>query len=157
MGQAEWDYKPCKLAQELKAWSTAMAQPVETTTNLNAQSIWMLLEMHALWWHTNTQTCKHANKQTDATKRIISPASRSIIKILFMVMDLFLNYFLSGRILLYRSCKGLLCWQNLDLSIMILGGVYDGIQGKSQFNRICHGCSHQLFYTTVQGCPGILQ
>ncbi len=45
---------------KLKAWSTAMAQPVETATILNAQPFW--------------------NKQTDATKRIISPASWSIIK-----------------------------------------------------------------------------
>ena len=28
---------------QLKAWSTANAQPVETTTELNAQTIWMLV------------------------------------------------------------------------------------------------------------------
>ena len=44
-----------------------MVQPVETTTILNAQPFWMLLEM-------NTST----DGQTDATKRIISPASRFI-------------------------------------------------------------------------------
>ena len=31
--------------------------------------------------HTHTHTNKHANKHTDATKRIISPASRSIINL----------------------------------------------------------------------------
>ncbi len=44
-----------------------MAQPVETSTILNAQLFLMLLEMNK---HTNTQT----NKHTDATKYIISPA-----------------------------------------------------------------------------------
>ncbi len=44
-----------------------MAQPVETATILNAQPFWMLLEMY-----------KQTDRRTDATKRIISPASRSI-------------------------------------------------------------------------------
>ncbi len=33
----------------LKAWSTTDAQPVETTTILNAQPFWMPLEMNTLW------------------------------------------------------------------------------------------------------------
>ena len=33
---------------KLKAWSTAMAQPVETTTILNAEPFWMLLEINTL-------------------------------------------------------------------------------------------------------------
>ncbi len=34
---------------ELKAWSTAMAQPVEAATILNAQPFAMLLEINTLW------------------------------------------------------------------------------------------------------------
>ena len=34
---------------QLKAWSTTMAQPVETTAILNAQPLWMLLETNTLW------------------------------------------------------------------------------------------------------------
>ena len=52
---------------KLKAWSTAMTQPVETTTILNAQPFWMLFEMTRM------------DRRTDATKCIIFPASRSII------------------------------------------------------------------------------
>ena len=37
------------LSEKLKAWSTAMAQPVETTTILNAPSFWMLLGLNTLW------------------------------------------------------------------------------------------------------------
>ncbi len=37
--------------EKLKAWSTAMAQPVETTTNLKAQPFWMLLECSWLVFH----------------------------------------------------------------------------------------------------------
>ena len=64
-----------------------MALPVETTTILNAQPFWMLLEMknqgrrsngsNSRAW-TNKQSNKQTSKQIDATKRIISPASRSI-------------------------------------------------------------------------------
>ena len=35
---------------KLKAWSTAMARLVETTTILNAQPFWTLLGMNTLWF-----------------------------------------------------------------------------------------------------------
>ncbi len=58
-----------------------MAQPIETTTILNAQPFWMLLEMNTQTGElgqTHKQTDRQTDKQTDATKHIISPASRSI-------------------------------------------------------------------------------
>ncbi len=70
---------------ELKAWSTAMAQPVETTTILNTQSSRMLLEMNILEsidGQTDGQIDRQTDRQTAATKRIISPASLSIISTL---------------------------------------------------------------------------
>ena len=42
LGTVHW-YRWAQLAQQiLKAWSTAMAQPVETTTILSAQPFWMM-------------------------------------------------------------------------------------------------------------------
>ena len=45
-----------------------MAQPVETTTILDAQQ----------FWNRRARKYIDTDKHTDATKRIISPASRSI-------------------------------------------------------------------------------
>ncbi len=66
---------------KLKAWSTVMAQPVEMTTILKAQPFWMLLEMNTLCSFSSRRAPadKQTDRQTDATKRIISPDLRSII------------------------------------------------------------------------------
>ena len=61
---------------ELKAWSTAVAQPVGTTSILNAQPFWMPLEINTLWcfsecswlvfhWQRNGRTDGQTDGQTD--------------------------------------------------------------------------------------------
>ncbi len=55
-----------------------MAQPVETATDHRHTHKYLgliMVNVYGFDIYTNTQTHKH----TDATKRIISPASRSII------------------------------------------------------------------------------
>ncbi len=51
-----------------------MAQPVETATDYRHTH----KDLGLIMVNVNARTDKHTDKQTDATKRIISPASRSI-------------------------------------------------------------------------------